>query len=170
MSHEQLHLLQHKAPWLNVPGFFSGRRSTSRSGWWCSCSAAGRSGGTGKEASSLPGACAACGSGALPFFGLSITFAAFDWLMSVDPSGSPPSSASTTSRAASSPASRCSPSSPSSAATSSGSGGLVTRHHTHNLGKLMLAFTAFWTYIAFSQFMLIWIASCPRRCLVRGSG
>ena len=33
--------------------------------------------------------------------------------------------------------------------------------HTHNIGKLMLAFVCFWTYIAFSQLMLIWIAGLP---------
>ena len=33
--------------------------------------------------------------------------------------------------------------------------------HTHSVGKLMLAFTAFWTYIAFSQLLLIWIAGLP---------
>ena len=33
--------------------------------------------------------------------------------------------------------------------------------HTHNIGKLMLAFICFWTYIAFSQLLLIWIASLP---------
>jgi hypothetical protein len=27
----------------------------------------------------------------------------------------------------------------------------------------MLAFTAFWTYIAFSQLLLIWIAGLPKR-------
>ena len=33
--------------------------------------------------------------------------------------------------------------------------------HTHNIGKLMLAFICFWTYIAFSQLLLIWIAGLP---------
>ncbi|GAC1536646.1 MAG: hypothetical protein NVS2B9_02490 [Myxococcales bacterium] len=33
--------------------------------------------------------------------------------------------------------------------------------HYHNLGKLLLAFTAFWAYIAFSQFMLVWIGNLP---------
>ena len=33
--------------------------------------------------------------------------------------------------------------------------------HTHNLGKLLFAFTCFWAYIAFSQLMLIWIANLP---------
>jgi hypothetical protein len=37
----------------------------------------------------------------------------------------------------------------------------VTAEHTHNIGKLMLAFTCFWTYIAFSQLLLIWIAGLP---------
>jgi hypothetical protein len=38
---------------------------------------------------------------------------------------------------------------------------LVTTHHWHNLGKLMLAFTSFWAYIAVSQYLLIWIANLP---------
>jgi hypothetical protein len=38
---------------------------------------------------------------------------------------------------------------------------LMKKDHWHNLGKLMLAFTVFWTYIAFSQMMLIWIANQP---------
>jgi hypothetical protein len=40
-------------------------------------------------------------------------------------------------------------------------GDLVSPEHSHNVGKLMFAFTCFWTYIAFSQFMLIWIANLP---------
>ncbi len=40
-------------------------------------------------------------------------------------------------------------------------GNLVTTAHYHSLGKLMLAFVAFWAYIAFSQFLLIWIANLP---------
>ena len=40
-------------------------------------------------------------------------------------------------------------------------GGTMTDEHTHNIGKLMLAFVCFWTYIAFSQLLLIWIADLP---------
>jgi hypothetical protein len=40
-------------------------------------------------------------------------------------------------------------------------GDFVGPEHSHNVGKLMLAFTAFWAYIGFSQFMLIWIANLP---------
>lgn len=37
----------------------------------------------------------------------------------------------------------------------------VTQEHYHDIGKMMFAFTAFWTYIGFSQFMLIWYANIP---------
>ncbi len=33
--------------------------------------------------------------------------------------------------------------------------------HYHNLGKLLFAFVCFWAYIAFTQFLLIWIANLP---------
>ncbi len=33
--------------------------------------------------------------------------------------------------------------------------------HYHDLGKLLFAFVFFWGYVAFSQFMLIWYASLP---------
>ncbi|MGC4093656.1 MAG: hypothetical protein QM756_38305 [Polyangiaceae bacterium] len=37
----------------------------------------------------------------------------------------------------------------------------VTVEHFHDLGKMMFAFTVFWTYVGFSQFMLIWYANMP---------
>ncbi len=37
----------------------------------------------------------------------------------------------------------------------------VTVEHYHDLGKLLFAFTLFWGYIAFSQFMLYWYANIP---------
>jgi hypothetical protein len=39
--------------------------------------------------------------------------------------------------------------------------GVVTPHHFHALGRLMLAFTVFWAYIAFFQALLIRIANKP---------
>jgi hypothetical protein len=39
--------------------------------------------------------------------------------------------------------------------------GVVTPEHFHDLGKMMFAFTVFWAYIGFSQYMLIWYASIP---------
>jgi len=37
----------------------------------------------------------------------------------------------------------------------------ITPEHYHDLGKLTFAFTFFWGYIAFSQYMLIWYANMP---------
>ncbi len=39
--------------------------------------------------------------------------------------------------------------------------GLVTAEHDHDLGKLLFGFVVFWAYIAFSQFMLIWYGNLP---------
>jgi hypothetical protein len=163
MGAEQLHLLDHKAPWLNVPAFLVRAGvyfaiwvvvNQLLRGWSLRQDVEG-----GVEPTKRM---RRYGSAALPFLGLSISFAAFDWLMSVDPfwystifgayyfAGSFLASMALLTFVA--------------VRTRKNQrlfGGLVTRHHTHNLGKLMLAFTAFWTYIAFSQFMLIWIANIP---------
>jgi len=39
--------------------------------------------------------------------------------------------------------------------------GIFTDDHLHDLGKLALAFSCFWMYIWFSQYMLIWYANIP---------
>ena len=39
--------------------------------------------------------------------------------------------------------------------------GAVTEEHFHDLGKLVLSFTVFWAYIAFSQYFLIWYSNIP---------
>lgn len=39
--------------------------------------------------------------------------------------------------------------------------GIVNDNHMHDLGKFMFAFTVFYAYIGFSQFMLIWYANIP---------
>lgn len=39
--------------------------------------------------------------------------------------------------------------------------GLVTEDHLHDLGKFMFAFSVFYAYIAFCQFLLIWYANLP---------
>lgn len=99
--------------------------------------------------------------GATFLYALSLTFAAFDWVMSLEPSwfstifgvyffaaGVVSSLALlilvTLSLRDSGPLS-----------------GAVTVEHYHDLGKLMFGFTVFWAYIGFSQFMLIWYAALP---------
>jgi hypothetical protein len=37
----------------------------------------------------------------------------------------------------------------------------VTPEHYHDLGKFMFAFTFFWGYVTFSQYMLLWYSSIP---------
>lgn len=37
----------------------------------------------------------------------------------------------------------------------------ITTEHYHDLGKLLFAFTVFWAYIAFSQYFLIWYGNIP---------
>jgi len=102
------------------------------------------------------------GAGALPFLALTMTFASFDWMMSLDPrffstifgvywfAGSFMSAFAVIVIAAT--LTRHDP---------NGFGHHLNAEHFHSLGKFMLAFTAFWAYVAFSQFMLIWIANVP---------
>ena len=97
----------------------------------------------------------------LPFFALSLTFSAVDWLMGLDFhwfstmwgvyifAGSALSS-------------MCVLVLLVTALRSAGYlEGVVTLEHYHIMGKLMLAFTVFWAYIGFSQYMLYWYANIP---------
>ncbi len=42
---------------------------------------------------------------------------------------------------------------------------LVNANHYHDLGKFLFAFSIFWTYIWFGQFMLIWYANIPEEVM-----
>ena len=98
---------------------------------------------------------------ALILFGLSVTFAAFDWLMSLEPhwfstiyglyffAGAVVAFFAAIILAA--------------LALQRG-GWLaqsITTEHYHELGKLLFGFIVFWGYMAFSQYMLIWYANIP---------
>jgi Ni/Fe-hydrogenase subunit HybB-like protein len=41
----------------------------------------------------------------------------------------------------------------------------TNREHLHDLGKFMFAFSIFWTYLWFAQFMLIWYANIPEETI-----
>ena len=43
--------------------------------------------------------------------------------------------------------------------------GVVTDEHYHDLGKYLFGFTVFWTYIGFSQYFLIWYANIPEETM-----
>jgi hypothetical protein len=50
---------------------------------------------------------------------------------------------------------------------------VITVEHYHIMGKLLFAFTVFWAYISFSQYMLIWYANIPEETvyyLIRNVG
>jgi hypothetical protein len=42
---------------------------------------------------------------------------------------------------------------------------IISAEHLHDIGKFLFAFTAFWAYIAFSQFFLIWYANLPEETI-----
>jgi hypothetical protein len=159
---EVMKLLAHKQPWLNSTAFigrgffyilFATVVVSLLFGWSKKQDASGDPQLTQKQRN--------LGAGALPFVGLAMTFASFDWLMSLNPTwfstvfgvyffgGSFVSALSVL--AILTDWNR----------TKDGVGVFVTPEHTHNIGKLMLAFVCFWTYIAFSQLLLIWIAGLP---------
>lgn len=101
------------------------------------------------------------GAGSLPFVGLAMTFASFDWLMSVDPiyastifglyyfAGSFMGTFALLIIA-------------SWQLKKHGAlGDAVNVDHLHSLGMFLFAFTCFWAYMAYSQGMLNWVANLP---------
>jgi hypothetical protein len=42
---------------------------------------------------------------------------------------------------------------------------VITAEHLQDVGKFLFAFTAFWAYIGFSQFFLIWYANLPEETI-----
>ncbi len=95
------------------------------------------------------------GPGSLPLLGFAISFAAFDWLMSL-------SVTFYSSMFGLNVIAGCAMSAMAvwilvSVAVKTPMSG----NHLHSMGKLLFAFTCFWAYTAFCQFMLIWIADIP---------
>ncbi|MBI5543519.1 MAG: hypothetical protein HY901_06490 [Deltaproteobacteria bacterium] len=99
--------------------------------------------------------------GALPAFGLAFTFATYDWLMSPGLEnhsqilalywfgGSMVSVLSALVLVGAL------------AQAKNPWSSVLTAGHFHSLGKLLLAFVAFWAWMAYSQFMLDWVAHLP---------
>ena len=100
----------------------------------------------------------------LPVLALSMTFAAFDWSMSLDPhwfstmfgvcffAGSQVAFFGVTALLGH---------------ALKGSGVLkqLNTEHFHDLGKYLFGFTIFWAYVNFSQFMLIWYGNIPEETI-----
>ncbi len=160
---EMAHAVHHKVPYLN-PTFFVVRAAIYFAFWsavaWLLRAWSVRQDSLGGV--TLTRRQRRLGTGSLPFLALTMTFAAFDWMMSLDPrffstifgvywfAGSFMGAFAVVIIAAA--ATRGDP---------TAFGHHMNLEHFHSLGKFLLAFTAFWAYIAFSQFMLIWIANIP---------
>jgi hypothetical protein len=168
------HLLHHKAPYLDL-GFFTGRSVFYLVTWvliaellrrWSLATerAYGRAvlqGSPDPALEALDARGRRFSAVMLPLLGLTVTFAAFDWLMSLEPAWF--SSAYGVYYAAGSLvgglalltllAHRARARGP--------LAGELSRFHFHALGRLLLAFVVFWAYIAFFQSMLIEIANRP---------
>ena len=159
-------LLQAKQPYLNE-GFFYGRAAVYLLIWsalsWYLRRQSVRQDATGDHdvTRKLQAFCAPM----LLVYALSLTFAAFDWLMSLDPhwystifgvyffAGSVVGIYSVMILLVA-------------ALRRSGlMGQAVTADHFHDMGKMLLAFVAFWAYIAFSQYFLIWYANIPEETI-----
>lgn len=155
-------LLQHKSPYLNVP-FFLVRTALYFATWfvlayflnkWSAEEDRGNSGAVKGRLRRLSGP-------GLVIYGLTATFAAVDWVMSLEPhwfstiygvifvvgqvlaalslaivvllllARRPPMA------------------------------DVLRPQHSHDLGNLMLAFVMLWAYVAFSQFLIIWSGNLP---------
>jgi len=160
-DHEVQRLVEHKLPYLNAPSFFV--RALVYFGVWIGIAYFLRRwslrGDVAPAATDKPRFRALSALG-LPPVALAFTFASFDWLMSLTPTwystmygvywfaGGFVGAISLIVLATY-------------GLQRSGMLSRVGRPHYYALGRLMLAFTIFWAYIAFFQFFLIWITNKP---------
>lgn len=156
------HALAHKAPYLNVPFFLAravfyfavwNMMAYFLNKWSLEQDRTGHRPITGKlQAVSAPG---------LVLYGLTVTFASIDWLMSLEPQwfstiygilvmGGQGLSAMAFIIAVVVLLARYKPLSE-----------VIKPKHLHDLGKLMLAFLMLWAYFSFSQFLIIWSGNLP---------
>ena len=159
-------LLQWKAPYLNVPFFLI--RAAVFFGIWSFIALLYYRGSRSQDATGDPAVSARLRLLAGPsiiVLALTQTFASFDWIMSLTPhwystmfgvyffAGSFVGFIALLSVVV---------------AAMRGAGLLdtvVTPEHLHDVGKFLFAFTAFWAYIAFSQFFLMWYGNLPEETI-----
>ena len=159
-------LLRWKAPYLNVPFFLI--RAAIYFGMWSLIAVLYYRGSRGQDVTGDPGVSARLRRFAGPsiiILALTQTFAAVDWIMSLTPhwystmfgvyffAGSFVGFIALLSVAS----------------VAMRHAGLldtvISVEHLHDLGKFLFAFTAFWAYIGFSQFFLIWYANLPEETI-----
>jgi hypothetical protein len=147
LSPELQQQIRQKQSYLNVPGFVL--RALIYFAVWI---------GFGRLIRRAPRVASAAG---LPVVGLTITFAAFDWLMSLTPdwfstiyglyyfAGGFLGALGLVALLANAPE-RVGQSAP------------LARERYHALGKMLLTFVLFWAYIAYAQLLIVWIADLPK--------
>ena len=157
-----IHLWEHRHPWMNVPFFLV--RAVVYFAIWMGVAMLLRGWSLAQDRTGAPELklkMRRLAAGGLPFVALALTFAAFDWQMSLSAflfstifgvywfAGSLVAAIAVWILAAAA-ASREEPLK-----------SAINANHIHSMGKYLFAFTAFWAYIAFSQYLLIWIANLP---------
>jgi hypothetical protein len=159
-------LLRWKAPYLNVPFFLI--RAALFFGIWSFIAVFYYRGSRGQDVTGDPGVSARLRRFAGPaiiVLALTQTFAAIDWIMSLTPhwystmfgvyffAGSWVGFIALLSVVV---------------VAMRGAGLLdtvISPEHLHDIGKFLFAFTAFWAYIAFSQFFLMWYGNMPEETI-----
>jgi hypothetical protein len=157
-----IHLWEHRHPWMNTPFFLV--RAVVYFAIWMGVAMLLRGWSLAQDRTGAPELklkMRRLGAGGLPFVALAVTFASFDWQMSLSAflfstifgvywfAGSLVAAIAVWIIAAAA-ASREEPLK-----------SAINANHIHSMGKYLFAFTAFWAYIAFSQYLLIWIANLP---------
>ena len=159
-------LVERKSAWLNVPFFIA--RSVVYLAVWLAVGSVLRRWSLrqdvlrGEASAAMSRRLRRLSAGGLVAVGLTLTFGSFDWLMSLEPTWYSTvygiyvfaggflaalgliailGQAAAKQRAM--------------------LGGTITREHFGAFGKLLLTFAMFWAYIAFSQFLIIWIGDVP---------
>ncbi|MBK8480414.1 MAG: quinol:cytochrome C oxidoreductase [Proteobacteria bacterium] len=159
-------LLASKTPYLNIPFFVA--RALGYFGIWTALAWAFYRRSLRQDQDGAPEATLRLqrlSGPAIILFALTVTFAAFDWLMSLDPhwystmfgvyyfSGCVVAIFAFLALVGL-------------LLRSAGVlGDVISVEHYHDLGKLLFGFTVFWSYIAFSQFMLIWYGNLPEETI-----
>jgi hypothetical protein len=155
-------LLQHKRAYLNVPFFLA--RAALYFVAWIAVARLLRRWSLEQDATTDPGPgrrLELLSRGGLVLLGLTMTFAAVDWAMSLEPhwystiygvlfmGGSVLAAFAVVIPMAAVAAARAPLSE------------VITAEQFHDLGKLLLAFVMLWAYFSFSQFLVIWSANLP---------
>ncbi len=98
-------------------------------------------------------------------FGLTLTFAAFDWLMALEPTWYSTIFGVVIFGGSASAALALTIVIGMNVARGGHVGDAINVEHFHDLSRLMFGFLCFWTYVSFSQWMLIWYAGIPEEAV-----